>query len=117
MIVKLAKYVKGSLHGSKICVLDPRSPPEEKDQCSTNQDCKTRGSRTVCKESEGTRHCVKPDKCKSSCRQDEICDESHRCKAPIQCKSNTDCDIDKGEVCKSKQLTGLKMCILPVTTP
>merc|ERR1711974_18934 len=73
-----------------------------------------RGSRIVCKESEDTRHRVKPDKCKSSCRQDEICDESHRCRAPVQCNSNADCDIDKGEICKSNQVTGLKLCVSPV---
>ena len=105
------KYISD---GDMICIFNPRSPPEEKDQCSTNQDCKTRGSRTVCKESEGSRHCVKPDKCKSSCRQDEICDESHRCRAPVQCNSNADCDIDKGELCKINQVTGMKLCVPPI---
>ena len=100
----------------KVCVFDPRSPPEEKDQCSTNEDCKGRGERTVCKEEQkkGTRKCVKPEKCKSTCEKDEICDENEQCRAPIKCNSNVDCDVDEGEICKDDPTTGLKICVSPV---
>ena len=57
---------------------------------------------------------MKPEKCKSTCEKDEICDENEQCRAPIKCNSNVDCDVDEGEICKDDPTTGLKICVSPV---
>ena len=57
---------------------------------------------------------MRPEKCKSTCEKDEICDENEQCRAPIKCNFNTDCDVDKGEICKADPATGLKICVSPV---
>ena len=41
-------------------------------------------------------------------------DENEQCRAPINCNSNVDCDVDEGEICKDDPTTGLKICVSPV---
>merc|ERR1711974_296755 len=91
----------------RICLA--ADPTQALDQCAVNSDCQAKGTtRTVCKECNGHRRCVKPQKCLSKCESEEICTIDHKCKATWECKQDKHCA--KHEFCRKFVSGGKAFC-------